>query len=114
MIFLRAPDNADRPGAIVEGSGELAVVAGRCVVARKGQGIASGQLAAIEAADAGPRIGRETAHEGGQREATGDRKICGAGPLDHAEPQSLAALQQMAAVGLDWLGWRIGAVDQGR
>ncbi len=112
VIVLRSPDDAYRTAAIVEGLRQLAFVDGGDARPRERQHVASGELAAVEAADAGARVGGQAAHEGRQLETARHREIGRARPVDHAHAQRLAALQEMAAIRLDRLGRRIGPVDQ--
>src|SRR5689334_5591380 len=67
IVLLRSPHDAHRPVAIVERCGELALLARRRVVEPERQAVVRLQLAALEAADAGARVGRKAAHEGRQR-----------------------------------------------
>jgi hypothetical protein len=90
------------------------LVAGRRLVEGDRQVVAGGKLAALEAADAGARIGRQAAHERAERQAAGHREIGGVRTLDHADPQDLAALQEMRAVRFERLGRSIVAFDQRR
>ena len=57
ILFLRSPDDANGPAAVVEGRREPALVAVRRLVARERQGISGRELAAFEAADAGAAVG---------------------------------------------------------
>src|SRR5260370_18383780 len=100
IVVLRAPHDADGAAAIVESGAELALVRRRRLVGGERQRIACRELASLEAADAGARIGRQAAHEVWQGEAARDGEVGGARTLAHADAPLLAALQPMAAIGL--------------